>query len=469
MLKESIICAGAAMLFFCGCDQEEKAPAAKDGGSANAGTVKLVTLDPGHFHAALVQKRMYPDVCKTVHVYAPEGPDVKMHLDKIKGFNTRAKDPTSWESKVYTGPDFLDKMLADKSGNVVVLAGNNARKTEYILKSVRAGFNVLADKPMAITPKDYELLRQAFEVAKQKGVFLYDIMTERYEITTMLQRELSRFPKVYGVQEKGTAENPAVTKESVHHFCKLVAGKPLQRPLWYYDTTRQGEAIVDVTTHLTDLIQWEVFPDVTLSMDDVKMSSARVWPTPITFAQYQKNTSAKEWPDYLKKTLDKDGVLQCLSNGEFTYCLKGVYAKVSVLWNFEPPAGTGDTHFSLMRGTRSSLIIEQGQAEGYRPVLYVEPRRVPGVKKDDIAAALREAMVEINKKWPGVSFESHETGFRVNIPAKYANGHEAHFGQVTEKYLGFLKNRQMPAWEVPNILVKYGTLMRAYELAHQKK
>ena len=40
------------------------------------GEVKLVTLDPGHFHAALVQKTMYDQVSPTVHVYAPEGPDV---------------------------------------------------------------------------------------------------------------------------------------------------------------------------------------------------------------------------------------------------------------------------------------------------------------------------------------------------------------------------------------------------------
>ena len=233
------------------------------------------------------------------------------------------------------------------------MAGNNSRKTEYILKSVQAGYNVLSDKPMAITPKDYELLKQAFDVAKQKGVLLYDIMTERYEITTQLQRELSQFPKVYGTQEKGTPDDPAVTKESVHHFCKLVAGKPLQRPAWYYDTRQQGEAIVDVTTHLTDLVQWEVFPGVTLSPADIAMLKARVWTTPITLEQYKTSTSTDQWPAYLKPDLDKNGVLQCRANGEFTYSIKGVCAKISVLWNFQPPAGGGDTHYSLMRGTRA--------------------------------------------------------------------------------------------------------------------
>ena len=32
------------------------------------GEVKLITLDPGHFHAALVQKTMYGQVSPIVHV-----------------------------------------------------------------------------------------------------------------------------------------------------------------------------------------------------------------------------------------------------------------------------------------------------------------------------------------------------------------------------------------------------------------
>ena len=92
--------------------------------------VQLVTLDPGHFHAALVQKSMYEDVDSVVYVYAPGGTDVDLHLGRIKNFNTRAEDPTSWKEEVYTGNDFFEKMLTDTLGNVVVLSGNNKKKTE---------------------------------------------------------------------------------------------------------------------------------------------------------------------------------------------------------------------------------------------------------------------------------------------------------------------------------------------------
>ena len=36
---------------------------------ADSARFRLVTLDPGHFHASLVQKFMYPDVDSVVHVY----------------------------------------------------------------------------------------------------------------------------------------------------------------------------------------------------------------------------------------------------------------------------------------------------------------------------------------------------------------------------------------------------------------
>ena len=69
-------------------------------------------------------------------------------------------------------------------------------------------------------------------VAQEKGVLLYDIMTERHEITTMLQKTFSTIPSVFGELAQGTAEDPAVVKESVHYISKLVSGTPIKRPAW---------------------------------------------------------------------------------------------------------------------------------------------------------------------------------------------------------------------------------------------
>ena len=84
-------------------------------------------------------------------------------------------------------------------------------------------------KPMVITPAEFPRLQQAFAVAATNHVLLYDIMTERYEITTMLQRELSQQPALFGELVKGSPAEPAITMESVHNFSKIVAGATLKR------------------------------------------------------------------------------------------------------------------------------------------------------------------------------------------------------------------------------------------------
>ena len=427
------------------------------------GEVKIMTLDPGHFHAALVQKSMYEQVDPVVYVYAPEGPDVEGHLALVNNYNTRAESPTAWEEKVYLGPDYFEKMLADKPGNVMVAAGNNAIKADYILKTIEAGVNVLADKPMVITPDEFPKLEQAFKVAAEKGVLLYDIMTERHEITTMLQRELSQIREVFGELQVGTEENPAITKESVHHFFKYVSGNPLKRPAWFFDTKQQGEGIVDVNTHLVDLIQWEAFPGVVLSKTDVDIVSAKRWTTDLTAEMFEKVTMLKEYPDYLMKDI-KDGILKVYSNGEINYKLKGIHAKASVIWNFQAPEGAADTHYSIMRGTKCNLTIQQGEKEGYKPKLYVETEMTNGI--EEFVGSLYNAVDGLTSKYPGISVEKiGDKTWTLVIPDHYNNGHEAHFTQVTEKYLQYLKDGKLPEWEVPNMIVKYFTTTEGLKAA----
>ena len=422
----------------------------------------LITLDPGHFHASLVQKFMYDDVDSVVHVFAPDGEDVKQHLMRIEAFNKRSDSPTHWVERVSTGSDFLDRMLATKPGNIVVIAGNNARKMEYISRSIDAGLNVLADKPMVRTPADLVKLEAAFKTAQGKHVLLYDIMTERSEITTQLQRELSMNTALFGSLVKGTPENPAISKVSVHHFSKIVAGAPLKRPEWFFDVRQEGDGIVDVTTHLVDLVQWEAFPNKTVARSDVTMLKARRWATPVTLAQFSQVTGATAFPDYLARDV-KNGALQVLSNGEMTYRIKGVHAHVSVTWNFEAPEGTGDTHFSVMRGSKASLVIRQGAAQDFKPALYIE--RNPSVPKKQFDAAVLAALMSTQERFSGIGVRREGDVWAVTVPGSYDVGHEAHFAEVTNRFLGYLRGGEMPVWEVPNMLTKYATIMKAYTMS----
>lgn len=437
----------------------------KDVNTDSLNKVKLITLEPGHFHAALVQKSMYADVDSTVHVYAPEGNELDSHMALINQYNSDPTNPTAWNEVVYTGPDFFEKMLEEKAGNVVVLAGNNLKKTSYIQKSIDAGFNVLADKPMVIESDGFETLRNTFETANNKDLLLYDIMTERNEITSILQREFSLIPEVFGTLEHGTPENPAITEESTHFFYKQVSGNVLTRPSWFFDTKQQGEGITDVGTHLVDLVQWVGFPEQIIDYTkDIELTSAKRWSTDLTLSQFNAITKQNGFPDFLQNNIVQDSLLQVYANGEVNYKLKGVNAKVVVKWLYQAPAGTGDTHYSMLRGTKSNLVIRQEAEQQYKPELYIEP--VNG--KD---AAFKEALFaklkEVQGKYPGVELTEVEKGWQASIPETYKVGHEAHFGQVMEKFLDYMKNRNMPKWEVPNMISKYYTTTKALELSRK--
>ncbi|MBL7152622.1 MAG: Gfo/Idh/MocA family oxidoreductase [Phycisphaerae bacterium] len=454
---------GLCLLVCCSCAEREEAKTRTGPGKAK---VRLVTLDPGHYHAALVQRSMYEQVDPVVYVYAPDAPDVQNHLKHIERFNSRAEEPTSWREEVYAGDDFLEKMLAEKRGEIVVISGNNRKKAEYIKASVDAGFNVFCDKPMCIDTRGFGLLEQAFASAEEKNVLLYDIMTERFNITCILQKLLVLNKELFGELEKGSVDNPAVVKDSAHHFFKYVSGAAIKRPGWYFDTTQQGEGLMDVTTHLIDLVMWTCLPDEAIDYrKDIVVKKGRRWPTMITQKQYEKVTGLSDFPDFLKEKLNDDGTLGCYSNGEMVYTQKGVWVKLSVTWDFQAPEGGADTHHSLFRGGKAHVIIRQGKEQGYRPELYVEP--APGADADEVAASLKKAVAELQSRYPGLKLKQEASRWRVIVPAKHRIGQEAHFRYVTERYLQYLAEGRLPEWEAPNMLAKYYITTKALELAQQ--
>ena len=255
-MKYSLVFAAIGFLICC----SDKKTTVNVMQNSTATSVKIMTLDPGHFHAALVHKTMYEKVDSNLVVFAPGGPEVKDFLSKIANYNTREKHPTAWKVETRLSDAYLEEMIREQPGNVMVVAGKNSKKIDYILEAVKAGINVYADKPLVINRKGYKKLLEAFAIAEKNKVIIYDIMTERFEATTALQKLFSTLPDVFGNLQDGTEEQPAVVKESVHHFYKYVSGQPLVRPPWFFDVNEEGEGIVDVTTHLVDLVQWEAFP-----------------------------------------------------------------------------------------------------------------------------------------------------------------------------------------------------------------
>ena len=114
-----------------------------------------------------------------------------------------------------------------------------------------------------------------------------------------------------------------------------------------------------------------------------------------------------------------------------------------------------------MRGTKANLSIRQGAEEQYQPTLYIEPNR----SNADFALALKEAFIVLQQKYPDVAVEAAGKNWKVVIPEKYKDGHEAHFARVMDRFLEYLLKGNMPEWEVPNMLAKYYTTTKAYQMS----
>ena len=422
-----------------------------------------MTLDPGHFHAALVHGEMYPDVAPRVDIFAPVGPDLVAHLHRLAAFNRRSERPTSWTWEVHAGPDGMERLLRERPGNVVVFSGRNGAKIDQIGGAVAAGLNVLADKPWVLKSEDLPKLEAALAEADARGVVAFDIMTERFEATHSLQRALVNDEPTFGRIQPGSPGNPAVYMESVHYLKKMVAGAPNIRPPWFFNTAEQGEGLNDVGTHLVDLVQWTLFPDQAIDVADIRLLDAQRWPTRISEADFRSVTNAPRFPADLADPV-VDGRLEYYCNTLVSYTLRGVHTTLNVVWDWEPGDALGDTHFACYEGTRSRIEVRQTRDDGFRPELYVVPAD-PGVKTR-VLAAVRARVASLQDAFPGTAVEDRGAEIHIAIPGALRVGHEAHFAQVTRSFLNYLENRAaLPAWERPNMLAKYYVTTRGTELS----
>jgi predicted dehydrogenase len=429
--------------------------------------VRLITLNPGHFHAALVQKENLPGVEPCVYIYAPLGPDLLAHLTRLAGFNARAEHPTAWEVEVHGSGDPLGRLLEERPGNVVILSGRNRGKIDTILACVEAGLNVLADKPWVIEPDGLPKLEAALSTAARKGVIAYDIMTERHEVTNALQRELVNDLEVFGEPIKGSRDEPGVFMESIHYLMKTVAGVPNRRPAWFFDVAQQGEGLTDVGTHLVDLVPWVLFPDTALDpRKAVEVLAARSWPTVLSRENFQRVTGESDFPGFLARSV-QDGRLEYVCNTLVSYLVRGIHVKLNVLWDFEAAAGSGDTHLAVFRGSRSRVEVRQGKEQNFRPELYVVPAGAG--QTGPVGTALRHRVDVLQSRFPGIAVEDLRGELRVVIPDRFRVGHEAHFAEVTRHFLGYLRQpASLPAWEMPNMIAKYLATTRGVQMARDE-
>jgi hypothetical protein len=418
----------------------------------------LVVVDPGHFHATLVQAEMYPGLSPLVRVHAPLGPDLIDYLSRITRYNRRTQAATDWRLDVHAGADFLDRLRHEPPGGIAIFSGRNRGKIERIIAALEAGLHVFADKPAIIEPADLERLEAALAVAQQRRLVLADMMTGRHNTLLRLLQALRSDPEMFGAAVPGTKDEPGVLLSGVHYLRKLVAGLPNPRPAWYFDVTEQGEGLADTGVHLVDRVHETLFPEQPLDWrHDIDILEASRWPTLVSLAQFRELTGETGWPGELAPWIRRD-VLEYFCNGRVDYRVRDIHVRLDVRWDWQTEQGD-DTHQALYRGTGCRLAVRQGPAEGFRPELYVLPDR-------DIGTALQRRIAALQPSFPGIAAEAHGAEWRIAIPDALRIGHDAAFAAFTRRFLAYVADpASLPAKERANLLAKYRVTTGAVALS----
>jgi predicted dehydrogenase len=409
----------------------------------------LMFLAPEHFHATLTLRERHPGVADEIAVYASAEAEIRDFLSLVASFNARPERPTRWRPVVHAGDDPLERLVAERPGDLVILAGRNDGKMARIRRLHDAGLPVLADKPWMVGSGALPDLRRALAGPP----LAMEMMTGRHEITTVVERMLAAAADVFG--EFARDGEAAITFESVHHLEKRVNGAPLRRPPWYFDVGVQGDGLADIPTHLVDHAQQLVGPAAPL-----EPIAARCWPTLVPREVFTRVTGLEDFPATLGGLVD-GGSLAYYANADLSFRCGGVPVQISTRWNLTEPPGAGDAHRAHLRGTRADIHVAQNAETGWRRQLVVAPRPdAPGLE-----AALRRRVASWSAELPGLEVKPADGGLAVVIPAGLRTPHESQFPRVLDEFLGHLDGGQWPAARAADTLAKYELLARARALA----
>jgi len=388
-----------------------------------------------------------------IFVYAPEGPELDDFLALIETFNRRPVRPTAWRPIVRAGGQSIEHLLAERPGDVVILAGRNDGKMAVIRRLHDAGVHVLADKPWLAGPDGLDDLRHTLS----GGPVTMEIMTGRHEITSILTRRLVADDEVFCDFAAGA---PAIEIASVHHLEKMVNGAPLRRPAWFFDVRVQGDGIADIPTHMVDHVQRLVDAAkpraAAAQVPPLELLAARRWVTRVPRDVFARVTGTPDFPTEIGDVV-KGSELSYVGNAALSFRVGTITAALDTRWDLSAPAGGGDTHGSVVRGTRAEIRVEQGAATGFRRRLSVSPR----IEAGRVRAALDRIVIAWQGEYPGVAVAAAGDTLELRVPRELDTGHESHFPLVLADFLALVERGSAPPALAARTLAKYVLLAQA--------
>ncbi len=359
-----------------------------------------------------------------IHVHAPPGPDVEAFIALIDGFNNRNIDPTSWRLESHIGVKALDTLIAERHGEIVVLA----------------------DKPWLTDSANLPHL----DAITAQGALAVDIMTGRHSALARLRNLIIAAPDLFGALDGG--DGPALEFSSTHHLLKTVDGRPLRRPPWFYDSSMQGDGLVDIQSHYVDQAQWILGPDHHFDVDrDVEMLDAKRWSLPVPLEVFRESTGDAAFPDDLTEMVE-DGNLHLACNARVGYRMRRVHVRQHCEWGLREAPGGGDVHGFTARGEKAVLTIRNDPETGFRPRM--------GLRRHD-NQDIEPALGKWRATFSALEARPGDEGYLLSLPSRAEVAHEAQFPDMLDQFLDLVEAEVWPDELMARIRARYTLLARA--------
>ena len=133
-----------------------------------------------------------------------------------------------------------DALIARDDVDVVAVANANDERADVIVKSLAAGRDVVADKPLAIVMADQERIEATLREHPERR--LLNLLTLRGD------------PLWAGMRDQVRAD--AIGTPAFTHVRMAVQLKRAARPPWFLDSARSGGLFLDLLIHGLDYVEW---------------------------------------------------------------------------------------------------------------------------------------------------------------------------------------------------------------------
>ena len=292
-------------------------------------------------HAQSAARSGHPCLCDA-------GPGARCLCDPRRAVEHRADDPTHWRLHLHDGAGLLQRVVEERQGDFVVLAGRNDTKLATIASLTQAGLPVLADKPWLTDSRQLPYLAQV----TTGSCVAMDLMTGAYSLRAQVMAQVVHTPELFGTfvtHEGSSTRHRAGVRASSHQTgqwsaiatARMVLRPPCPRRWGGGCPSAYGGAGAGVGARGSR----------GRGERDLVLASARCWPTPVPLDLFRESTGLATYPVALLPAV-RDGVLQYACNSEICYRLQGIHVCQRAKWRQREPAGTGDLHRQPLRPLR---------------------------------------------------------------------------------------------------------------------